>query len=240
MISVVEVLITKYDRTVSHNPNEGTPIWGRIMTRENEQSKKKSIHRLANILKASDPESYDYVLDDTLIIVKEKKNGAFNQKGETVYTRDISGSEEKKQLHKKASQRLARFLSKNDSEYNYYSRIELIPVGKNGYQVSYRYTNIMTIEDKLLSIKRKITGRKSALTRNINKAKKVREEYKTGLFPEGYRTDKRFLRLLKHLPAQRDRLHAAKRMTPEEIEDVVGNLKEISVPSLKRIMAEVA
>lgn len=239
MISAVEIVITKYDRTVSANPNEGTPIWGRILTRENEENKKRSIHRLANILKANDPESFDYVFDNTLIIVKEKKNGAFNQKAEPVYTKDILGSEEQKQFHKKAAQRLARYLSKNDSEYNYYSRIELMPVGKNGYQVSFRYTSIMTDADKRVTIKRKITGRKSALTRNINKAKKVREEYKTSLFPEGYKTDKRYVRLLKYLPDQRARLHTAKRMAPEDVEDVIGSIKEISVPSLQKIIAEV-
>ena len=239
-MNVIEVFLVKYDHTVSSNPNEGEAIWGRIISFEEKKKKEKAIYRLASIVKASDPEYHDLVMGDTLEIWRERKHGAFNQTGEVVYTKDISGNNVAKKLHNKAGQRLARYLSKINKEYNYYCRVEWVGIGRYGYQVGWRHTEILSVSDKELIIKRKITGRKSALTRSINKAKAVREEYRTSLFPEAYTTDIRYMRLLKYLPAQRKRLHEAKRMVPDDIEDVTGSIQEISRASLENMLKKMA
>ena len=46
------------------------------------------------------------------------------------------------------------------------------------------------------------------------------------------------MRLLKYLPAQKQRLHEAKRMVPDDIEVVVGDISERSMRSLEKLLRE--
>jgi len=211
MTLAVEVLITKYDYRVSPNPNLGTPIWGRVIPKEDLVNKKRAIFRLERILKSNDVKRHDYILDDTLYITKERKNGPFNQKSETVYKKDISGDEAHKKQQQKAAQRLARYLSKKSDTYDYYCKIALLDIGQYGYCTSQRSVSILDNKDKQTHIVRKISGRKAALRRNINKAKKIRNVYKSTLFPEAYAQDKKFMQIMRFIPDQRKRLSQAKK-----------------------------
>lgn len=235
-MKAVEVLLFRYDRTVSANPNKGDAIWGKMIARDEVEKKKKAIYRLEKIVKASDPESHTLVMGDILEIHREKKGAAFNAKGEVVFYKNISGTDTVKKLHQKAGQRLVKYLTRVDREYNYYSRIEWLDSGRYGYQVAFRHTEVLGNSDKEVTIKRLITGRKAAISRNINKAKAVREEYRKSLFPEAYTTDQRYVKLLRNIPLQKKRLHDAKKMVPDDIEDVVGSLQDVTRPSLKNLI----
>ena len=120
--------------------------------------------------------------------------------------------------------RLTKYLSKRDGIYEYFGRIPLEEVGENRYILTHRKTKIYDTADKEKIVAAKIRGQKSAITRSINKARSIKKEYASGLFPEEYRSDKKYRSLLANLKQQRSRLNVIKRMTPDDIPTVVGGI----------------
>jgi len=239
MISVVEFEIKRYNCKENANWNLGETIWSGVFKGVDAEKKHKSIRRLVSILEANEPDLYELVPGDTLSIFKVKNNTSFNDMGEEIYSKDISSLSVEQKLKKHlAAKRLCRFLSDKEKEHWYAGRIERVGVGTFGYALTQRSSKVLSYNDRELAIKRKISGRKAAIRRNINKAKAVREAYRTSLFPDAYRSDSKYMRLLKYLPDQKRRLHEAKRMHPDDLESVVGGVQERSLVSLKKILKE--
>lgn len=239
MTDIVEFEIKRYNNKQSANWNLGETIWSAVFKREDAEKKRKAIKRLVSMLEANEPDLYDLVPGDTLKIFKVKNVTNFNDMGEEIYSRDIKGcTRDQKAKKHLAARRLCRFLSDRDDEHWYAGRIETVGVGTYGYALTQRSSKVLSISDRELAIKRKISGRKAAITRNVNKAKAVRKEYRTSLFPDEYRSDSKYMRLLKYLPDQKRRLHEAKRMVPDDIESVEGGVLEGSMRSLERLLQE--
>lgn len=77
---------------------------------------------------------------------------------------------------------------------------------------SIRYYSIFENEDeKIQHYRRRIAGFRGAITRNINKAKKIRSKYATTLFPQNYKEDQKFCRLIRNIRLNIKRWKDAKR-----------------------------
>jgi hypothetical protein len=236
----VEFTITKYPRG-KHPHHDGTVIWGRVVSREEFTKREKAFYRLKRIIEASDPDSIQYLFGDTLEVTRMRKDAAFNDMGEVIYAEDLSGTEEAYRLQRKhCIGYLVKYLSDINDAYNYYYKIEPRVAGGNGYLTGTRYTKVFNSDDKKRLIKQKINGRKSAISKSINKIRKIMDSYANTLMPEGYRSDRKFVSLLAHLPAQRKRLYEAETMHIDEVEDISGRIEEVSRPSLEILLSQQA
>ena len=120
-------------------------------------------------------------------------------------------------------------LTKRDKEYIYFAQNQLRENGKNVYIVTTRATKMFDEKDKLQIWKRKISAQKGAITRNINKAKKIREKYNNSLFEEAYKDDKRFKSLVGNLYKQKARLHELFEKDYRQISTISGGCNQKSV-----------
>lgn len=66
-------------------------------------------------------------------------------------------------------------------------------------------------EEALKIKKRRLSALKGALTRNINKAKRLRAEYYLTLFPNLYKEDKKFIRLIANIKINKTKYLAFKK-----------------------------
>ena len=219
MLKITEYTLTKYKQ--GKTPSDGEVVWAYATTREAAQQKYKVIARLCKYLEQKDPNRHEYYDGDSVELVKMRRDAPFNDSGEVIYKRAITGDTK---FHRKAIQRLARYLSKRDDEYIYFGKLQLLERGENCYQLASRDTVILNDVDKEQQIKNQIRGKKAAITRNINKAKKIRESYKATLMPDEYRTDKRYLSLVTNLYKQRKRLSISKKSSINKIPTVIGGI----------------
>jgi len=217
MLNMVEYTLTKYKKGMC--PRDGKIIWSYAMTREDGQKRHKTIARLCKYIMQKDPNKHEYYDGTFVEITKIRKDAAFNDSGKIIYKRTINGYTK---FHRKAIQRLARYLSKRDDEYIYFGKLPLFGRGDNCYILSSRDTEILNNTDKEKVIKNKIRGQKAAITRNINKAKRIRENCKDTLIPDGYKTNKRFVSLVTNLYKQRERLTKHKTKKIQSVNTVVG------------------
>jgi len=219
MLKITEFTLTKYKQ--GKTPSDGEIIWAYATTQKTAQQKYKAIVRLCKYLEQKDPNRHEYYDGDSVELVKMKRDAPFNDNGEVIYKRVVTGDAK---FHRKAIQRLARYLSKNDEEYIYFGKQPLCERGENNYQLASRDTAVLNETDKQKQIKNQIRGKKAAITRNINKAKKLRESYKATLFPDAYKTDKRYISLVSNLRKQRQRLVANRKIEASEIPTVTGRI----------------
>ncbi len=124
-------------------------------------------------------------------------------------------------------------LTKRDKEYIYFAQNQLRENGKNVYIVTTRATKMFDEKDKLQIWKRKISAQKGAITRNINKAKKIREKYNNSLFEEAYKDDKRFKSLVGNLYKQKARVQKLLRSDYRELSTISGGYNSKSVFKIK-------
>jgi hypothetical protein len=217
MLKIVEFTLTKYKQ--GKTPSDGEVVWAYATTREAADSKRKSIARLCKYLEQKDPKRHEYYDGDFVELIKMRRDAPFNDNGKVIYKRAITGDTK---FHRKAIQRLARYLSKRDDEYIYFGKLPLLERGENCYILSSRDTKILSDIDKQQQIKNQIRGKKSAITRNINKAKKIRELYRATLMPDEYKTDKRYVSLVTNLYKQKKRLSDFRKSKIDSINTVVG------------------
>ncbi len=231
MTDIVEIIFKTY-KTGTH-PHDGKIIWSKIFLREEYDRKSKAIKRLISYIENRDKDKHEYILGNTVTINREYKNAPLNADRELVYNKDIDSD---KEFHKKAAQRLARYLTKTSDDYNYYGGVVLEEHGENCYILGSRYTKILDTGDKQRLINKKISARKAALTRSINKAKKVRTNYSQTLFPDDYTRDIKYIKLLTNMKFQRSRLSQAKNMKIQDVEDSVGEMQISSVSSFNKLL----
>lgn len=217
MLKIVEFTLTKYKQ--GKTPSDGEVVWAYATTRNNAHNKRKAIARLCKYLEQKDPNRHEFFDADFVELVKMRRDAPFNDNGEVIYKRAIAGDTK---FHRKAIQRLARYLSKIDDEYIYFGTLPLFERGENCYILSLRSTKILNDTDKEKQVKNQIRGKKAAITRNINKAKKLRETYKITLIPDGYKTDKRYVSLVTNLYKQKNRLAKCRKTGTDNIDTVVG------------------
>lgn len=217
MLKIVEFTLTKYKQ--GKTPSDGEVLWAYATTRDDAQNKRKAITRLSKYLEQKDTNRHEYYDGDFVELIKMRRDAPFNDNGEVIYKKDITGDTK---FHRKAIQRLARYLSKRDEKYIYFGKLPLLERGENCYVLSLRSTKILNKTDKEKQIKNQIRGKKAAITRNINKAKKLRESYKATLIPGEYRADKRYISLVSNLYKQRQRLAACRRSGIVNVSTVVG------------------
>ena len=162
MTDIVEFEIKRYNNKESANWNLGETVWSGVYKSDDVEQKRKAIKRLVSILEANESDLYDLVPGDTLKIFKVKNVTRFNDMGEEVYSKDVSGcTKEQKSKKHLAARRLCRYLSSRDDEHWYAGRIETVGIGTYGYALTQRHTKLLSAKDRELTIKRKITGRKS-------------------------------------------------------------------------------
>jgi hypothetical protein len=231
MIEVTETIIYKYQKGTS--PNEGVVVWSNVSKRDSVN--KKAFNRLYTYIQGKDDNLHSYEFGNKAVLRRELADGLFNDSGVVVFEKDISDN---KDFHKRAMQRLARYLTDRSDEYNYYGGVPLVEVGENCYQYAIRNTIVYNHIDKEKKIKKLVSARKSVITRSLNKAKKIREGYFNSLFPEYYKTDEKIAKLLTNLKKQKIRLHIAKRMKPSEYEDTIGDIKPTSLKSFNKVLKE--
>ncbi|WP_457748752.1 hypothetical protein [Sulfurimonas sp.] len=217
MLKITEFTLTKYKQ--GKTPSDGEVIWAYATTREAAQQKNKAIARLCKYIEQKDPNRHEYYDGDFVELTKMRRDAPFNDNGEVIYKKPITGDTK---FHRKAIQRLARYLSKRDDEYIYFGKLPLLERGENCYVLSLRSTKILNVADKEKQIKNQIRGKKAAITRNINKAKKLRESYKATLFPDEYKTDKRYISLVANLYKQKKRLADNRKSDIGTIPTVIG------------------
>ncbi len=217
MLKIVEFTLTKFKQ--GKTPSDGEVVWAYATTRDDAQNKRKAIARLCKYLEQKDPNKHEYYDGDFVELVKMRRDAPFNDNGEVIYKKDITGDTK---FHRKAIQRLARYLSKRDDEYIYFGKLPLFERGENCFVLSLRSTKILNRVDKEKQIKNQIRGKKAAITRNINKAKKIRESYNATLMPDEYKTDKRYASLVTNLYKQKKRLIEFQKAGIKSIDTVVG------------------
>ena len=217
MLKIVEFTLTKYKQ--GKTPSDGEVVWAYATTRADAQNKRKAIARLCKYLEHKDPNKHEFFDGDFVELVKMRRDAPFNDNGEVIYKKDITGNTK---FHRKAIQRLARYLSKRDEKYIYFGKLPLLERGENCYVLSLRDTKILNDIDKEKQIKNQIRGKKAAITRNINKAKKLRESYRVTLMPDEYKTDKRYISLVTNLHKQKKRLLECRTSGIKSVDTVIG------------------
>jgi|GEM_PF-3090445 len=232
MIDVVEIILNQH--AFGTNPNDGKTLCARFVKREDEARIKKAMRRLERVVEANDANLFDW-MDIGVMITKVKKNASFNTKSKIIYSRKYKeGSTASKRFE--AAKRYAGFLERRDPEYMYVASQLKEETGSNCYRIFYRYGKALEHEDKCKKIKRKIAGRKAAFTKVINKAKIIRKNYQTSLFPDEYKTDEKFLALLEKTKQKREQLNRAKNLTPSDIEDVTCDYAPESMPHVEKLV----
>ena len=146
-------------------------------------------------------------------ITKYKKGTHPHDDGEVLCSYIISGSEEDKKL--KALRRLLEYVKSKDDNLLTFKRSQ-----------TYQLLKFKT--DGVFNEKGEIVFSKE-IKRNKNKAKNIREEYKTTLFPNAYKDNKRFKSLVKYLYAQKSRLHEFIGIGLKNVETIVGGYNPSSV-----------
>ena len=225
MQDIVEIQITKYKKG-THPHDDGEVLCSYIISGSEEDKKLKALRRLLEYVKSKDDNLLTFKRSQTYQLLKFKTDGVFNEKGEIVFSKEIKGN---KEFHSKALRRLANILSRKNGENYYVAYVPLVEHGENCYIMSTRATKKLNEKDKLKQWKKQISAKKAAITRNKNKAKNIREEYKTTLFPNAYKDNKRFKSLVKYLYAQKSRLHGFIGIGLKNIETIVGGYNPSSV-----------
>lgn len=231
MLNIVEMTLVKY--RYGTTPSSGEVLWAKIVKLEDAERKRQAANRLALFIEMRDKERHYYALGDKLTITRERKDADFNTPLECVYERKVLDN---KTFHKKAAQRLARYLSKKSDTYNYYGGVPLVGHGTYCYQLSYRSSSVLSLKDKMKTLKDKTRGRKSAITRNKNRARAIKESYKGTLFPDDFKTDKRYMSLISNLPHQEKRLKEIETASTDAVETVIGGYCHLSKPSLNKLI----
>ena len=221
---IEEIQIIKYKQG-THPHYDGEVIYSCI-TDSKDDKKLKAVERLSDIIKANDPNCFYYTRGDTFQLLKMRKDAAFNDPGKIVYSKTFKDN---KDFHLKALKRLAKFLTERDKKYIYFAQNPLKENGENVYMVTTRATKMFDEKDKLQIWKRKIAAQKGAITRNINKAKKIREKYNDSLFEEVYKDDKRFKSLVKNLYKQKARVQKLLKDDYRELPTISGGYNSKSV-----------
>lgn len=217
MLKITEFTLTKYKK--GKTPSDGEVIWAYATTREAAQQKNKAIARLCKHLEQKDPNRHEYYDGDFVELTKMRRDAPFNDNGEVIYKKSITGDTK---FHREAIQKLARYLSKRDDKYIYFGKLPLLERGENCYVLTSRSTKMLNDADKEKQIKNQIRGKKAAITRNINKAKRLRESYKATLMPDAYNTNKRYISLVTNLYKQKKRLAECRKTEIKSVDTVIG------------------
>lgn len=217
MLKIVDFTLTKYKHGTT--PNDGEIAWRYITTNDEAQNKRKAIARLCKYLEQKDPNRYEYYDGDFVELVKMRRDSDFNDSGDVIYKKAIGGDAK---FHRKAIQRLARYLSKRDGEYIYFGRLPLLSRGENCYILHLRDTVVLSEYDIRKRHKNQLRGKKAAITKSINKAKKIRDKYKSSLMLDGYRSDPRFVSLVSNLWKQKQRYVQQKHSQPDYTDNTNG------------------
>ena len=231
MTPIYEFFITRYKKG-THPHSDGAVIWSRIFFRDEYEKREKAIKRLFRSIEKCDDE-LAYLITTGVKIRKVKYDAAFNDMGEIIVSKKIKKDEA---TSLRAAKRLAAHLQKSDAMYMYIASTQTEERGTIAYLSGLRPGSLHDADDKVKIIKGKIRGRKSALTRAINQAKKVRSAHAITLFPDEYKTDPKFVRLLGTLSAKRERLKIAKKMTLIDVDDTSCEYSELAGPSLQKMI----
>lgn len=129
----------------------------------------------------------------------------------------------------RALERLCIYLNSSfpDDVFSFKNTLEAEPQGFSyHYCLSYgdRFENDF---EKQQFINRKIVGRKSAITKVINKAKQIREKSKQGLFCDSYKDDKKYIIIINGLVRKQKRLWDARKITPSMLPSLAHEADEL-------------
>jgi len=226
MTSLTEFNIIKFK--VGTDPHSsGEVIFSKIFNREEFQTKKKAVARLLKKVESYETELVDYK-NIGFTISKVPKDADFNDVGVVVY-KELFTKEGTSPLRAKAAFRLTKYISKTDKNFDYFAKHVQERIGQYYIISGQRNTELLDKNDKLKTIKRKISARKAVLTRKINEAKKIRLSHSVTLFPDGYLSDPKFKRTLQSVISNKTRLHRTKELKIGDIESIIGGCAETSL-----------
>ena len=210
MTKIADFTLTKYKHGTT--PHHGEIVWRYITTKEEAQKKRKAIARLCKFIEKKDPNRYEFFDGDFVELIKMRKDAEFNDSGEVIFKRSIAGDAK---FHRKAIQRLARYLSDRDDEYIYFGKLPLKSKGENCYILHLRDTVMFSRSDIDKRHNNQIRAKKAAITKSINKAKKIRQKYRESLLLDGYKSDPKYISLVSNLWKQKQRYFHQKRSKPD-------------------------
>ncbi|PCI30181.1 MAG: hypothetical protein COB67_02530 [SAR324 cluster bacterium] len=226
MRQIVEYTIRRYKH--GSTPNDGTILYTKLFYREDYNRRKESLQRLYQILESRD-DLVHFSYPIALQIKKVKKTAAFNEPGEVVYKRPLKHT----QSEFPALKRLAAIYEAQDKNHYFYASYENGQKGEHVYHGGIRLLDMLNPDDKKTLRRRIIGGRKAAITKVLNKAKAIRNNYMSSLFPDEYVTDPRYIKLLDSIAPKRKRLQEAKRMKENDIPDLPDNFTNDAIIYLK-------
>jgi hypothetical protein len=218
MKQYVRVFFTKHPS--GQNDNRRV-VFSEHLPREEYDKKREQFNALYKEMQQNDlaPAVLDQVIER---LPKGVEPSSFRPTGEIVYEKTSPHNPLRQKKRSAAASRLCKHLGSKDELCNYYSHSG-IRILKEGYVYSYNlsFAEMFESGEKSIYIKRKIGGRKSAITRSINKAKAIRSAYRQTLFPDDYTNDTKFIAVMKSLYRKRKRLLDAKRVKPDTLPDLV-------------------
>lgn len=233
MIEVIEVMIQRWGK--GQTPSEGSVVYSRMMLVQDYERKKKSLECLYGIIQAKDSELLTWIEGDVIELYREPKDAKFNDVQELVYSKATTKD---KTFQGKSIKRLAKYRSKKCDKYNYYGRIPMIECGNIMYSFGIRNTQLLNNDDKILKIKRSLRGKKSAITRSKNKAKKLVEDAAKTLFTDSYLDDKRYMKLEQNILKQQERYDDMTVKNIGDIDSVNGSYCNGSLKSIEKILLD--
>lgn len=219
MQQLVKVFFTRHPSSGDRR-EDAEIIFSEHMTREEYDKREQELSALyASMRTDVAPASMRETIEK---LPKGKKLNDFKSSGEIVYAGAYDFDSKDKKRRRRAGERLCRFLGTVDDQYDYYYRstMDILP---DGYHYNYCLSFAERFEDgeKELYLKRKVGGRKASVTKTLNKAKAVRREWRTSLFPDEYRVDARYGSLLQSLRMKRGNLRKMMNIQVSSLPDLV-------------------
>ena len=215
---VVEYILSRYD-VISREKE----IVFSVFAEPSDYKTLDSVNRLQKIIKTKTKEAFVFA-NSFRIIELNRSNNNCNSVNECVHFEKTVSIKNSSYEHKKELDERLNEIAK-DKKGIFTASIE--PLYKNNYFYTFgsRLVECLTETDKKVKIKRLVSARKGAITRSVNKLKKIEENYKKTLFQNDYKTDKKYMSLKANIDNQKNRLKEAENMTIEEIETIAGAKK---------------
>jgi len=204
---------------------------------KNFQEHKNSMSRLLDILKANDKNSY-HLEDYGVKLSQLHKNDEFNTPPVILFKKH-GFPKRGKEFRLRAIQRLSKYLTNRDKDgYYFCGSYDFNRVGNVVYSQFSTTIEYLTDQDKLKYLKNKIRGQKATLTKAINEAFRIRKGFLNSLFPDAYKTDNEYIRLIKKIKDKRQKLSQVKKLSIDNIPSISKDLTEIEIEYIKSLFLE--
>ena len=218
---IVEYIVSRYD--VFSKEKE---VIVSVFAEPNDYHTLEAVNRLQKIIRKKTKEAV-VIANSYRIVELKRNNNSLNYTNKCVHFEKTIAIENCSYKDKiELDEELKKILK--DKKGIFTTSIEPVYKNKFIYTFGSRLENYLTKKDKEIQIKRLISARKGAITRSKNKMIKIEESYKKTLFPDAYKTDKKYMSLQRNLKNQQNRFEDAKKMNIKDIDTIFG-IKKFSI-----------